>query len=341
MKRRNFLLIQSTSLLHIPMISSIVMKKQGKISDETVSLQQGETIGCICTGDPVTKQESKNVDEYFKNHGFHVELGKHVTKDYLFGLAGTDAERLEDLNRMLRNPSMQAIVIMTGEYGSLPLLPEIDYEALIKHPKWIIGTKDATCLHMVIYRQNRGKSLYAPAFFSSTSKTASFQKLEQYIWTVLQKGDYQPIEFNPAQPWEKELIGSRGKRETVTGTLLGGNLSRLAGLCGTPYALPMDEDIVLFLEEKNEYAYRIDRYLTQLKESGAFTSVKGIIIGDFIAPRVSGEQKSVYQVLVNFIHDLNIPVLAGLPKEMQGYKMVFVHGANVKMDMRMRRIQYY
>jgi muramoyltetrapeptide carboxypeptidase len=167
---------------------------------------------------------------------------------------GSDAHRAEILNSAFRDPSIRAILPIRGGYGTGRLLPLIDTAAYLADPTWIIGFSDITALHA--WSNNLGiASLHAPV--ASTMKTTDERDVE-WVWDTL-KG---------APP------------RALDGTMVGGNLSVLYSLLGTPY-FPDCSGCYLFLEDLDEYLYHIDRMMLALKLAGVFEKAKGLIVGDF------------------------------------------------------------
>ena len=181
-------------------------------------------------------------------------------------LAGGDALRLADLNAAIRDPDIHGIWCIRGGYGAMRLLADVDYDALRRAPKPVIGYSDITALHCAIRARCDVGSYHGP---NARSELTGFAR-ESLARATRRDGD--PFAGAPPLPLRRE--GS------AAGPLVGGNLSLLCALIGTPYA-PAFDDAILVIEDVSEPLYRIDRMLHQLILSGALSRVAGLCIGSF------------------------------------------------------------
>jgi muramoyltetrapeptide carboxypeptidase len=262
--------------------------------------------------------------------GFNVVLGSHVA-NRRGHLAGTDAERAKDLNDMFAHPEVKAIICLRGGSGAARILPLIDYENIKRNPKPLLGYSDITALHQAIYSQTGLITFHGPNGSGSWNSfnARQFQKLffdqelVQYE-NELVKGDDLVIKQNRIQTL------SPGVAE---GIIVGGNLTVLTALAGSPY-LPDFQDKILFLEDVEEGPYRIDRMMSTLQLMGALDRIKGFIFGQCTDCEPSGGYGSLtlHQILEDFIVPLSIPAYRGamighIPKQ-----FIVPIGAKVKMD---------
>ncbi|MBK9967531.1 MAG: LD-carboxypeptidase [Holophagales bacterium] len=194
-------------------------------------------------------------------------------------LAGTDEERAADLNAAFRDPSIDAIWCVRGGYGSGRLLPLLDWEAIRKNPKPLLGYSDITALLNGIYAKTGLVTFHAPTCSGSISDY-SLAELKKVVFSTEPAGVIAAAP--PAEPKEGFVDREDRLRRIVPGTgrgrLVGGNISVFSMVVGTPWEPPL-EGSILFLEEVGEEPYRIDRWLTQLVLTGRLEKCAGIVFG--------------------------------------------------------------
>jgi muramoyltetrapeptide carboxypeptidase len=240
--------------------------------------------------------------EWFKNEGYKVELGKHIFDEH-FQFAGTEAQRLEDLQTALDDPDCSAIICSRGGYGTVRVIDQLDFTEFIKHPKWIVGYSDITILHSAI--NNLGfASIHGtmpPFFFDKNGKVS--ENMESLM--DLLRGEFGGYKIDGPS---KNIVG------TGSGELVGGNLSILCSLLGTKYEVETT-DKILFIEEIDEYLYHIDRMIRQLKLAGKFDKLKGLVVGDFtgIKDNDSTFGQTVEEIIIEATKEYNFPISFGFP----------------------------
>jgi muramoyltetrapeptide carboxypeptidase len=214
--------------------------------------------------------------------------------------AGSDAERFADLDRALRDPGVDGIWCARGGYGSMRLLDDIDYVAIARRPKALIGFSDITVLHAAISVRSGIVTFHAPTARGVLS-AFSRSSLERAVV----HGD-DPCGAAPAARTVRPGIAE--------GRLMGGNLALLAALAGTPYFPPLD-GAILVLEDIGEAVYRIDRMLQQLRLAGALTRVAGLVFGAFTdCPETSDDGvRRLDEVIAEAADAAGVPCLAGVP----------------------------
>jgi len=259
-------------------------------------LNPGDAVGVISPAGPVSASELDSEIHFLKAKGYTVQVAPHVydRQEYL---AGNDADRLGDLEDMFRNPQIKAVFCSRGGYGSLRLLGRIDYDLIRKNPKIIVGYSDITALLAAIFKKTGLITFHGPMVkgFSSLPET-TWRNLIQII------SSKKPTSFIPMGGYPL----CRGK---TSGRLMGGNLSLLCRLVGTPF-MPSLAGCILFLEDRGEALYRLDRMLTHLKLSGSLEGIKGLIVGRFMD---CGEPGAVDKLLKEQFTPMNIPIAAGFP----------------------------
>jgi muramoyltetrapeptide carboxypeptidase len=216
-------------------------------------------------------------------------------------LAGMDEERAADLNRALRDPSIGAVWFLRGGYGTMRILDALDWDALVRHPKALIGYSDNTAVHLAAHRAGvvgfHGPHPHAPEF-------PDFARDELLrVLTVPEPAGVLPF---PADGRRAETI-TGGIAE---GPLLGGNLSLLSATLGTPFAI-RPEGAILFIEEVGEHPYRLDRLFSHLRLAGVLSAVAGIAVGG-ITESPDGAP-SAAEVVRDALGGLGIPVATGFP----------------------------
>jgi len=229
-------------------------------------LQPGDEVAILSPASfPATENWKKGV-EVLESWGLRVRNAPHYLARH-FGLAGTDAERLADLQQMLNDPSIKAIFPIRGGYGSSRLLDSLDFTGFKSNPKWIVGFSDITALLCEVDRLGYA-SIHGPMPHNFCQKGG--ESALQYLHTVLFEG---VVSISaPAHPLNR--LGE------ASAEIIGGNLSLLCHLIGSP-TFSQTAGKILFLEEVGERLYHVDRMLLQLKRAGLFHDLAGLIVGGF------------------------------------------------------------
>jgi len=229
-------------------------------------LKPGDTIGIIATARKISPEEIEPALKKLSEWKFNVVLGKNIyaiSNQY----AGDDEQRASDLQEMLDDMNIKAIFIARGGYGTLRIIDKIDFSKFVKNPKWIIGYSDVTVLHSHIHKHYGIETLHAAMPFNFPPNGQNNNALNT-LRKVL-SGE------KPEYETEANVLNKIGKGK---GILIGGNLSLLYALSGTPSDIDTAEKI-LFLEDLDEYLYHIDRMMMQLKRSGKLKNLAGLVVG--------------------------------------------------------------
>ncbi|MDQ3950181.1 MAG: LD-carboxypeptidase [Gemmatimonadota bacterium] len=263
-------------------------------------LAPGARVALVAPAGPLgAKGDLKRAVENALSFGWEVSVGDHVQsrKGYL---AGSDAERLADLNAAIQSERVDGIWCIRGGYGAMRLLERVDYASLRRRPKALLGYSDVTALHSALITQCELVSFHAP---TARSRLTDFAR-ESLCRAVIDGSD-------PCGTAERARTLYPGR---TRGRLAGGNLSLLAALTGTSYAPDLD-GAILVLEDVNEDVYRIDRMLTQLRLSGLLRKCAGIVFGAFTdMPGEPGENiRALDALFEELARDLHIPSFAGAP----------------------------
>lgn len=262
------------------------------------ALRPGDLVGVAAPAGPVKEDELGPGLDLLRSLGLEVVTGRHVY-DKRGYTAGSDRARLEDLHHMLAREDIRAVFCARGGYGSMRLLPALDFVLAAGRPKVVAGYSDVTAILLAIYQRSRVVTFHGPVV-----KELPEKGVEDIAGILMD-------EQISASPMVLDLSG-KGLVLTAglaRGKVLGGNLSILTHLAGTPY-MPDLEGAVLFLEETGEPLYRVDRMITHLALSGVFRGLAGLLIGDFIG---CGDPYAVQDLLMEHVGPLEIPVMAGFP----------------------------
>ena len=272
------------------------------------ALKKGDTIGIIAPASPPsTTEKIFKGAEYLERLGYRITLGKNVQKVYGY-LAGTDQERADDVNAMFGDKTVKAIIAVRGGYGTPRLLPLLDYSLIRRNPKILVGYSDLTGLQLAIYRKTGLVTFSGPMTGVEMFKGID-PFTEEHFWRTITATKKQGPVLNPDGLPFLPLKEGKGK-----GILLGGNLSLVTALCGSPY-LPSFRDAILFLEEIEEETYRFDRMMTQLRIAGLLRRASGIVMGELTDVKTSDTTKptlSPEQVMTDVFADISVPILTGL-----------------------------
>jgi muramoyltetrapeptide carboxypeptidase len=266
------------------------------IPTKPTKLKQGEKIGVIAPAGPVLQDELQDGIDLLESFGHKIVLSPHLF-DRQGYLAGEDNARLEDIHAMFSDKSVKAVYCARGGYGTLRILDRIDYNILRGNPKILVGYSDITALLLAVHKETGLVTFHGPVMRELNKRNIG--NLESFLNLVTHE-----------RSLELELAGGRSlKAGRATGTLLGGNLSLICHLIGSPY-MPSLKGAILFMEEKGEDLYRVDRLLTHLRLSGVLAQVAGLIVGAF---EDCGDRAEIERLLSDMVSGLNIPVLTGLP----------------------------
>ncbi|MDR3052206.1 MAG: LD-carboxypeptidase [Oscillospiraceae bacterium] len=240
--------------------------------------------------------------------GFCARLGESVGQRYGY-LSGTDEVRARDINRMFADPAVDAVYCVRGGYGTPRLLDMLDWDALRANPKPFIGYSDITAMHAAIHTLCGYPTLHGPMPCSDSLDEESGAVSRQSLLAALTRT--QPLGALQTPPdCPPPVCLNPGVAE---GTLVGGNLTLVTALLGTPYALDTRGKI-LFLEDIGEHTYALDRMLTQLRLSGALNACAGIALGQFTDCTIEYPDfgLTVDEVIRDMLLPCGKPVLAGL-----------------------------
>jgi len=272
-------------------------------------LKKGDTIGITCPAGFITLEDIQPAVLKMKEWGFEIKIGNTVgKKDFTFG--GTDEERLQDLQQMLDDKTIKAIMCARGGYGAVCIIDNVDFKKFIAKPKWIIGFSDITVIHSHLSKNFGIASIHSKMCNSFPSD-----------WSKAE-----PVQVETIESIQKCLVGERmaytvtpnekNKTGNAEGVLIGGNLKTLETLAGSKSDINTD-DKILFVEDTGEYLYSIDRMFWNLKRSGKLSKLKALVIGGF---KIKASEdpadefgKNIYDIVLEKVKQYNYPVCFDFP----------------------------
>ena len=262
-------------------------------------LQKGDTVAILATARKNLDDNLKPAIDLLKSWGLNVVIGSSIGLDNN-QLAGTDEQRAADFQQQLNNPNIKAIWCVKGGYGTVRMIDLLDFTAFKKNPKWIVGFSDVTVLHNHL-------------------NTLGFKSIHGIMPVTVAKATPEAIEtlrialFGEKLKYEIDpfMMNRPGK---ATGELVGGNLSILYSLFGSPSAIDCT-DKILFIEDLDEYLYHIDRMMINLKRNGCLESIKGIVVGSMTKMKDNDIPwgKNAIEIIEDVTKTYHIPVLYNFP----------------------------
>jgi len=260
----------------------------------------GGTIGVVAPGGAVKADALERGVAWLESRGFRVRLGEHVLARRRY-CAGEPALRLADLEQMLRDPEIGAVICARGGYGTTHLLPLLDPTLVVAHPKLIVGYSDVSPLLGNVVERCGVVALHGPMVATDLARGLTDHAADRLCALLAA----------PASEWREPVVEVVVGGE-ATGRLVGGCLSSLVALLGTPYAIET-AGAVLFLEDVAERPYRIDRMLTHLRLAGKLERVAAVVLGSFADCDGTEAEDVAAEVFRDFFGSAPFPVVAGFP----------------------------
>ncbi|SDD55849.1 muramoyltetrapeptide carboxypeptidase [Algoriphagus faecimaris] len=339
MKKRAFLKslgLAGAALPFLALVSKEIANSKNPILPQAI--KKGDWVGLISpSAATADRMQFTFAKEALEGLGFQVKLGENLKKRRGH-LAGTDEERASDLNEMFADPEIKAIICIRGGSGAARILPSIDYDLIRKNPKPLMGYSDITALHCAIYSQTGLITFHGP---NGTGSWNSFN-VKQFEQVFFEKTQ---VLYQNEQNQSDDLVIKANRIQTLTpgqasGKILGGNLTVLTALSGTPY-YPDFEKAILYIEDIGEDPYRIDRMMSTLKLNGTLDKISGFVFGQCSDCEPGGGygSLSVDQVLDDYVLPLQIPAYSGamighIPKQ-----FIIPNGSSVLLDANRGTIQ--
>jgi muramoyltetrapeptide carboxypeptidase len=291
-------------------------------------LKKGDVIGVIApAGQIFDKTRFEQGVKILTDMGFEPRFPRQLWPGPGY-LADTDPNRAEEFHKVYSDPEVKGVIAARGGYGCLRILEKTDMQVIRQTPKMLLGFSDITLLLNQAVNEAGMISFHGPVLTSLCDCTPS--ALERLFHAI--SGNW----HTAIAPPKLEILSGSG---TVTGKLIGGNLSTLMTTLGTPYDFNWEGSILL-LEDIGEPIYRLDRMLTQLDLAGKFKQIRGLILGDFtLSPEQDSLEKIRYREyiwkrILNFTSDLEIPVWGNFPAGHCPENLTLPLGATATMDCR-------
>lgn len=292
----------------------------------------GSRVALVAPAGPLLEQDDlTRAQELCRALGYDPVLGSSAYARHGY-MAGTDEQRLGDLNSALADPSINAVWSIRGGYGSLRLLDQVDYAAIARHPKALIGFSDVTVLLNAVTRLTGIVTFHGPVARASMPAFNRWH-FERVLTRTEPAGRLGRIPQAPDTlvPQDDRIVTVRSG--VAEGLLAGGNLTLLQCLIGTPY-FPELAGAILFLEDVGEDLYRVDRMLAHLRLIGALRRLSGVLIGRFTKLNRSGADGALGydEVLADYFRPLGVPVAYGFPVGHIDAQWTLPLGVRVRLD---------
>lgn len=258
------------------------------------ALKPGDTIGIAAPASPFDREAFEQGVSAIESMGYQVEIPEDVFAREGY-LAGSDRERAALLMRLFEDESIKAVFCARGGFGSMRLLALLDFDTVSVWPKIFLGYSDITTLLTALYKECSMVTFHGPLV---TTLRNHCKETARALINALGSG--KPLVFKPHKP----VVLNRGNG---SGPVVGGNLTNLCHLMGTPFEPSFDKHL-LFLEDRGEAPYRIDRMLSHLSLGGLLEGVAGVILGSF---QDCGAIEDIHRIVKEAFRGTDIPILAG------------------------------
>ena len=268
-------------------------------------LNADSTIGIVSPSYWLDKKVLKKTVQYFTDLGYKIEIG--LSNTLRWGpFAGTPQQRADDLHRMFSNPKIDAVMCARGGYGANRVLPLLDYDLLQKNPKIFIGYSDITAYLTSITQQTSLVTFHGPML---TTYKKSWINYNYNLMNRVLTGE-KNIKIETPESLKTRIL----KDGTASGPLWGGNISILMNRLGTADVLNTN-GIILFLEDIDEYLYSFERMLVQMRTSGMFDQINGLIIGELedIRDQEVRFGRITDEIILDICGDLDIQIVSNFP----------------------------
>jgi muramoyltetrapeptide carboxypeptidase LdcA involved in peptidoglycan recycling len=319
-------------------------------------LKPGDTIAFFSPSGPATQFAPKRFERakaYFIQHGFKLRAGALTGKNDFYRSANI-RERADEFNQLARDPEVRCLMSVVGGLNSNSLLPYLDYKALRKDPKIIIGYSDLTALLLGIYNRTGLITFYGPAFVASFGEFPPLvDRTFQYFRQMLCRKPKTPFSFPLPSAWTDEFINWEDQDRAKTtqpnqwltiipgqaqGRLIGGNLNTMLGIWGSAYMPVIRAGDILFIEDSLKDAATVERSFAHLKINGVLDKVGGIILGKHEKFDHKGSQRKPYEILLEQLAGRRVPLLADFDCCHTHPMLTLPLGLPVKLDATRRKV---
>ena len=289
---------------------------------QPAALKKKDIIGITCPAGYMPAENAADCISMLQGWGYQVMVGKTLGSKSKTYFSGTDEERLSELQAMLDDENIKAILFGRGGYGVSRIIDRLDFTAFKKKPKWLIGFSDITVLHCHAFSKLKVMTAHAQmaaAFKGKGAKTESVLSIQKLLQG--KKNNY------------KLPTKAANKKGKASGKMIGGNLSLLTNVIGTPSDFKTDGNI-FFIEDLGEYLYATDRLLQQLKRAGKFKNCAAVIFGGFTDMKDTDRPfgKKISGVLAEIVADADYPVVFDFPLSHTDKNVAVKIGAEYKLS---------
>ncbi|SQF99478.1 peptidase U61, LD-carboxypeptidase A [Paucimonas lemoignei] len=264
-------------------------------------LRAGDAVALVSPAGPVPAAKVESAAQILESWGLKPRIYPHALDTHSF-YAGTDEHRLADFNAALADPEIRAIFCNRGGYGAQRIVEQLDFDAVRRDPKLVIGFSDITAIHAALWNQTRLATIHGPV----AAQLERGGVFTSSVWHATMSTAPILVTANAAEPTFDVRTGGAAE-----GILRGGNLSILSTSIGTSF-MPDLHGAILLIEDVGEVAYRVDRMLTHLLNSGVLDGVAGIAVGQFSEPRGASGTITPSSVLMERLAGLGVPLVGGL-----------------------------
>lgn len=286
-------------------------------------LKKGDTIGIVCPGGYMSEERVQSCILTLEQWGYRVKTGRTVGGNSATYFSDTDQERLEDLQQMMDDDDVHAVLFGRGGYGLTRIIDDINFDKFSDRPKWLIGFSDITILHCHVYSNYKVSTLHAPMAGAFNDEDTG----NKYLQSLRKALQGKKVNYHAdAHPFNR--------RGEVIGELVGGNLALLAHCVGTASDIKTKGKI-LFIEDVGEYLYNIDRMMRQLKRAGKFQKLGGLIVGGFTNNKDTERPfgATAEEIIREVVEEYDFPVCFGFPvsHDRENYALRIGEGYKLKV----------
>jgi muramoyltetrapeptide carboxypeptidase len=284
-------------------------------------LKENDKVAIVAPARKVSRDELESAIKILKSWGLDIIQGKNLFRSF-HQFAGTDEERAFDIQQMMDDASIKAILCARGGYGTVRIIDKLDFRQFVRDPKWIVGFSDLTVLHSHIHTHFGIETLYAEMMVNLGRADVTADTLESLRKALFGENiNYETAGCN---------LNRRGRRE---GVLTGGNLSLIYNLTGTPSDVDTSGKILL-IEDLDEYLYHIDRMMMNLKRSGKLERLAGLIVGSMNDMKDNDVPfgMTAYEIIANAVASYDYPVCFGFPSGHTGNNYAMILGRKISLN---------
>ncbi|MDP1801379.1 MAG: LD-carboxypeptidase [Bacteroidota bacterium] len=287
-------------------------------------LKKGDTILIIATARARSKEAIQPAIDIIKNWGLKVELGPNVFKVH-HQFAGTDEQRINDLQWAIDHKSAKAVLISGGGYGTLRVVDHVNFKPLLKSPKWFVGYSDTTIIHNRLYHLKMA-AIHGTMAFQFAKDEEATNSIKQLLFGEQVKYAIAKNKYNRPGKAEAEIVG--------------GNLSLLYALSGSVDDVS-GKNKILFIEDLDEQLYHVDRMMLQLKRSGKLKHLKGLIVGGMSDMKDNAIPfgKTAEEIVLDAVKEYDYPVCFNFPAGHIEKNMALYLGKKAKLEVTKNKVE--